>query len=149
MQCIGAIQPSPQTVVMRACSACSGRVPQLQIGENTWGINVCACSVLTSLCRSKRDVYLTIWLSVISTPVYKELAHFAGLLSMKGSNMPWLHTAATVPGLGLVPWPPRRNGEELIGRGCCPRKPEQLLICLRAGVCWLGKVQCCLQVEEG
>lgn len=127
MQCIGAIQPSLQTVVMWACSACSGRVPQLQIGENTWGLNVYACSVLTSLCRLKRGVYLMICLSVISTPIYKELAHFAGLLSVKGSNMPWLHT---VPGLGLVPWPPRRNGEELIGRGCCPRKAEQLLICL-------------------
>lgn len=76
MQCIGAIQPSLQTVVMQACSACSGRVPQLQIGENTWGLNVYACSVLTSLCRLKRGVYLMIWLSVISTPIYKELAHF-------------------------------------------------------------------------
>lgn len=33
-----------------ACSA--QRAPQLQIRENTWGSNVCACSFLSSLCPS-------------------------------------------------------------------------------------------------
>lgn len=36
----------------KACSALSGRAPQLQIRENTWGSNACACSFLSSLCGS-------------------------------------------------------------------------------------------------
>lgn len=82
------------------CSACSGRVPQLQIRENTWGWNVCACSVLKSRCRLKRGAYIMIWLSVISTPIYKELALFTGLAHEReqcavAAQRAWLRSCTT------------------------------------------------------